>query len=301
MNARERLDALTREHPEWSAWLSVLRELVPELTDSRWDNTPPHTQAPTTHTPWLASATLRPDGVLLGQLLARLGALAFAQGLHDLVGKGLTDTTGQALPVFLASINADDLALDPLATQTGATPEGFRALAALLPMPYLHACARHWSAVGRTGWSEGYCPVCGAWPAFAEVRGIDRARHLRCGRCAASWAMPVLACTYCGTTDHEQLGTLVVDDRTSTFAVDVCRTCSGYLKSCTTLQATPADSVLAVDLASVAFDLAAVERGFRRPPGNGFSLKASCVAQTVPPPVVDPPASPAPRRWWSRT
>jgi FdhE protein len=51
--------------------------------------------------------------------------------------------------------------------------------------------------------------------------------------------MPVLACTYCATTDHDALGTLVVDDKTARWAVDVCQVCSGYLKSFTTLQPTP--------------------------------------------------------------
>ena len=84
----------------------------------------------------------------------------------------------------------------------------------------------------------------------------------------------MLACCYCATTDHNVLGTLVTDDKTTRFSVNTCRQCSGYLKSCTTLQATPADSILAVDLASVAFDVAAVERGFLRPQGPAIALGA---------------------------
>ena len=52
---------------------------------------------------------------------------------------------------------------------------------------------------------EGYCPVCGAWPAFAEMRGIERSRYLRCGRCGGGWQAQCLSCSYCGMTDHEEL------------------------------------------------------------------------------------------------
>jgi FdhE protein len=71
---------------------------------------------------------------------------------------------------------------------------------------------------------------------------------------------------------------LVVDERTPRFAVDVCHACSGYLKTCTALQATPSDEIIATDLQSVEFDLAAVERGYRRPPGPGVALRASVAA-----------------------
>jgi hypothetical protein len=47
------------------------------------------------------------------------------------------------------------------------------------------------------------------------------------------------------------------------------------VKTCTTLQPTPPAEVIAADLASVEFDLAAAQRGYRRPPGSGFPLRAS--------------------------
>ena len=59
------------------------------------------------------------------------------------------------------------------------------------------------------------------------------------------------------------------------FTLDVCRACSGYIKSCATLQPTPSNELLCTDLASVEFDLAALERGFLRPPGPGAALGVS--------------------------
>lgn len=301
VNAFARLDALAQAHPEWAPWLGVVRAVTADLPEPAWDQGPPDTAPPSALSPWLAGAVLRPDARAVASLLDRLSSVARAQGLHALAGEGKTDrhseAPGEALAVFLAAVNGDDAELSRQASRRGASPDGFRALAQLLPLPYLHACARRWTASSaRADWTQGYCPVCGAWPTFAEVRGIARSRHLRCGRCAASWAMPVLACTYCANTDHETLGTLVVvDEKTTRFSLDICRACSGYLKSCTTLQATPPDGLLVADLASVAFDLAAVERGYLRPPGPGVSLGATLAADLD-------AGNAAPRRaarWWS--
>jgi len=285
MSAGSRIDSLAQEHPEWAAWLRVVRTVVTELSSPVWDADPPDTKTSSQTAPLLAGAELRPDGQALARLLQRLTEVARAQGLHAVVGHAASAKdmrADEALAVFLAAVNDDLAALDLRASRSAASPEGFRALARLLPMPYLHACARRWAAGKASPWSQGYCPVCGAWPAFAEVLGIERARHLRCGRCGAGWPMPILSCTYCATVDHEILGMLVVDDKKSRFALDVCRGCSGYLKSCTTLQATPSDEVIVIDLASVEFDLAAVERGFMRPPELGVALAASVRTDAAP-------------------
>jgi FdhE protein len=296
LSAIARLDALATTHTEWAPWLCVVREVIAELSSPAWDAHPPDTVAKASPSPHLSGAALRPDGPAVAQLLDRLSAVARAQGLEALVGPATcapANRVDASLAVFLAAINGDDADLDRQASRAGATPEGWRALAQLLPMPYLHACARRWAATERTAWSQGYCPVCGAWPAFAEVRGIQRARHLRCGRCGAGWAMPVLACTYCATSDHDVLGTLVVDDKTARWAVDVCHGCSGYLKSFTTLQPTPPSEILVTDLASVEFDVAAIERGFLRPQAHGGTLDATLAVSTD-------AAAPVPRkRWWS--
>lgn len=293
-SAVARLDALATTHTEWAPWLCVVRVGIAELSVPAWDANPPHTAAGAGLSPQLAGAALRPDGPAVAHLLERLIAMARAQGLGGLAGpaNGAPPTSvDEALAVFLAAVNGDAAALAQQASRASATPEGWRVLAQLLPMPYLHACARRWTASPRTTWSQGFCPVCGAWPAFAEVRGIERTRHLRCGRCGAGWPMPVLACTYCATTDHDALRTLVVDDKTARWAVDVCQICTGYLKSVTTLQPTPSTEILVTDLASVEFDLAAFERGFLRPQAHGVALRASLDA-------ADPAHPAAAKRWW---
>jgi len=54
-------------------------------------------------------------------------------------------------------------------------------------------------------WGCGYCPTCGAWPVFAEQRGLEQRRYLRCGLCTSSWEVDRLLCPFCATRDHALL------------------------------------------------------------------------------------------------
>jgi FdhE protein len=121
---------------------------------------------------------------------------------------------------------------------------------------------------------EGYCPVCGAWPALAEVRGIERSRYLRCGRCGGQWQAHLLFCPYCGTTDHREQISLVPEN-SSKSAIDACKRCLGYVKTFTTLQGSPPAKVILDDLASVELDVAAAAQGYKRPEGAGYSLNVT--------------------------
>lgn len=288
MSATEMLDRLAKQRPEWMPWLDVVRGVVVELADDRWASGLPQVPPARDGAPLLARLAHGPDACAVRRLMENLACLARTSGMPAMrAAQRLAMTDEAALAVFHAALNEDDAALDARAAEAGMTPEGFRALAGLLPMPFLHACTRRWSSAVRSTWSEGYCPVCGAWPAFAEVRGVERSRHLRCGRCGSGWPMPVLSCPYCGTTDHGKLGSLVVDAAASRFAVDVCHRCLGYLKTCTTLQPTQPAEVIATDLASVEFDLAAAERGYCRPPGSGYALRVSLADGCAPPTLHD--------------
>jgi FdhE protein len=178
--------------------------------------------------------------------------------------------------LFRASLQQDRDYINRIAAAHGADPEALQAVAAIAPLPFLHACNRRWA--GRLiaiGWTEGYCPVCGAWPAFAEVRGIERSRHFRCGRCGGEWQAQCLICPFCGMTDHNELVSLVPENSGSNGVIDACKRCLGYVKTFTTLQGSPPVKVLLDDLESVELDVAAVEQGYKRPEGNGYSLNVT--------------------------
>ena len=164
------------------------------------------------------------------------------------------------------------IALENIAAYLGADAEAFQAVTALLPVPLLHACNRRWASAKSVSWTEGYCPVCGAWPAFSEVRGIERSRYLRCGRCGSEWQARVLFCSYCGMTDHNELVSLVPEKSGSNSVIDTCKRCLGYVKTFTTLQGSPPAKILLDDLATAHLDVAALEQGYKRPEGTGYSL-----------------------------
>jgi FdhE protein len=59
--------------------------------------------------------------------------------------------------------------------------------------------------------------------------------------------------------------------------IATCATCQGYLKTHTTLQALPAYTVALQDLATVALDVAALDRGYTRPERPGYALACRLV------------------------
>ena len=141
----------------------------------------------------------------------------------------------------------------------------------LLPrlMAVGRACA---AAVSESEWASGVCPVCAAWPALAESRGLDRMRVLRCGRCGSGWQLPWQLCPFCANGDHAGISYLYSEQLGEARRVFACERCRGYLKTIATLGAIDPLDVPVEDLASLELDLAALEAGFQRPNVAGFEL-----------------------------
>jgi FdhE protein len=105
------------------------------------------------------------------------------------------------------------------------------------------------------------------------VRGLDRERWLRCGRCGAGWPFPAQRCPHCAESDHRKLGYLApAADRESRRA-ETCDTCHAYVKAVTVLAATPPADLPALDLDTLELDIAAIDRGYGRPAEPGFPLE----------------------------
>jgi FdhE protein len=268
------LQALHRQRPEWQPWLAVVQEVLGEAADAAWDAVvPERAAAHEGKVPLLAGAAIAMDVHRLARWMERLWGTAGRSGTKSMATlKGSLRDTADALALFKASLRQDEAGMKQIALARDADPDAFQAVAALLPVPFLHACNRRWSYAIRQSWTEGYCPVCGSWPAFGETRGIDRSRYLRCGRCAGEWQTNCLICPYCGMTDHEQLVSLVPEQGGSTRLIEACKRCLGYLKTFTTLQPRPPAKVILDDLASVDLDVAALEHGYKRPRGLGYSI-----------------------------
>jgi FdhE protein len=196
---------------------------------------------------------------------------AGAPGAGSIGARPKTDRDA-LLVLFERALNADEARLRTLAAEWGADPDAFAAAAALLPVPLLHACRSRWASRLPESFSGGHCPLCGAWPAFAEVRGIDRARYLRCARCGSGWRSTALWCPYCGMNDHRRFASLVVEQSTPPCVIDACTRCGGYVKAFTALAGAAPAQVMLDDLATAPVDFRAAQCGYHRPAGLGRAL-----------------------------
>jgi FdhE protein len=268
------LDGLRRQRPEWGPWLVVVEEILREAGGSAWDAaTPADAHAQGIAVPLLAGATIALQASSVRGLLERLIRIATRIGTPQMSSlKVALRADMEMAPLFTASLCQDSDRIKEVASVSGADAEALHAIIALLPVPFLHACNRRWASSISTGWVEGYCPVCGSWPAFAEVRGIERNRYFRCGRCGGEWHARALYCPYCAMSDHEELVTLVPEKNDSNAVIEACQRCLGYVKIFSRLQGCPPGAVMLEDLASVDLDVAALEHGFAKPPGSGYAL-----------------------------
>ena len=185
--------------------------------------------------------------------------------------------------LFAASVCQDRDRVSETAAVCRADAEALQAVVALLAIPFLQACNRRWASPLTESFTEGFCPICGSWPTLAEMRGIERSRYLRCGRCGSEWHSQILHCAYCGTTNHEHLASLVPETAASGGAIEACRRCHSYLKVFTKLQGSPPAEVMLHDLATVDFDVAALEQGYTRPvrPGRDIEITVVTTAPQV--------------------
>ena len=271
-NPTAALKRLNEDRPEWRPWLVVLDELLSEATEPRWDDCVPVFSECRAHVPRLAKASIAIPRDLLRRWIMRLLRAAAAGGTAPLATLRPLVETAPLVELFRAALCQDDRSLDEIAARQGADAAALRGVAALLPMPLLHACSRRLDGAASEDWRDGYCPLCGAWPAFAEVRGIERARYLRCARCGAEWAIHWLYCPFCGAAEHQQLVSLRPENGSGSRSVEACNGCGGYVKSFTVLQAPEALGVFFDDLASIDLDIAAIEQGYHRSDGSGYPL-----------------------------
>jgi len=176
-------------------------------------------------------------------------------------------------PLLDDALNGDTDAIARAAAAGGYDPTAFAQLLELALQPVLwEAAARCAALTDIDRWDRGYCPVCGAWPALAELVGAEKRRVLRCGRCGTGWSWLVLLCPYCGNDDHRSLGTLTPErerpgagEAQAAIRVDTCERCHGYVKALASFHSVPTPRLAAEDAATVHLDVGGRERGYTRP------------------------------------
>ena len=265
----------------WRPWVKLLDVAVQAAESGAWASTVPQLPAQNSaawppYAPLLEGASIRVDARRARKLVREL-IHAADEAREDGAGwsTGLRGRRLDAVGLLHAAIVRDHAAVTRIATRAGIDAQALEVIAQLAVMPLLHACAEQWREHIPSAWTHGYCPVCAAWPTLAELRGLERSRRLRCGRCATDWPLPVLECAYGGETNHDQLGTLTPEGESQTRRVEVCYTCKGYLKAFTTLRPMTLRTIAMTDLGSVDLDLIAQEREYARPSQYAHTLTIS--------------------------
>ena len=172
-----------------------------------------------------------------GSLFRALGRLARKRGgeveASAVVIEAALDDGRVSLPSLLKGALAEEGYGYAVAHEHGLDPELLQTLVEWSLRPSLEACAERLGE-HRKGvrWEEPICPICGSRPGFAELRGEDvtSLRFLTCSLCGFAWQFRRVGCPSCGSTDHNQLRTLLQEGDERCF-LEVCDRCHGYIKT----------------------------------------------------------------------
>lgn len=263
--ARPLLDDAARKAPEFRAWLRLLEATFDQMDAEPWRGVQvQRAEARPADSPVLEGAALT---------VPASGAVGWTERLLRLAGAEAPRLdSASAVSLLQAVISQDAEQIVQASAAAGIEPQTVQTISPLLVAPLLHSVRASVSAAEHAHWKAGYCPVCAAWPALAEQRGLERMRRLRCSRCGADWGMQWLQCVYCSNTEHRTLASLIPEEAAEARHVDVCRHCNGYLKAAASLNEWPPYRVALEDLFTVELDLAALEEGFERPTAPGYIL-----------------------------
>jgi FdhE protein len=236
----QRLRELAATDREVAPLALIQAEAVDVAEDHLWRAAVPDLAA---DPPWLDGATiyLAPE---------RLRSLMLAMGAN----------VSEPLPLVEASVAQQAERLASLADAATAV------VAQVASLPLLWACG---AAAGERlqglVWEHGWCPVCAAWPTLLEVRGLERQRWLRCGRCGSGWRQINALCPFCGTDEYRSQTFLAPEAERDTRQAQACSRCQGYTKALTTLSALHPAELLLRDLLTLELDVAALDQGYARP------------------------------------
>jgi FdhE protein len=267
---RDRLEILARSSPGWEPWFRLVRAALHETKAGGWDvpDLPDDPSRPA-DAPLIWRAALPVDDRRAGGWIRRLleAAGTGSGGIGRAAANGLDH-----LAYLEAAICQDLERITAFGATAGPGPDRLVGLSGLAALPLLQSCRRRLDERVRPGWRQGFCPVCGAWPALAEIRGLERERHLRCARCGGGWRIDWLRCPFCGQGDHARFEMLLSEMQPESRRVEGCRSCRGYVKTVASLQAWPPERVLLEDAATVDLDVAAMAQGFARPARPGVTV-----------------------------
>jgi FdhE protein len=231
-----------------------------------------------------------PVQALTGVLISLCGELAAggAGEVAEHIRSAIESRQLDAGSLLAASLSRDQGAIRTGAAHRGLAPDLVWLVAELAVGPFAYALQRAVFAdaahqdqsdtpradnpvrLALHGWSHGYCPACGSWPALAEI--VDGHRTLRCSFCAAAWEMKEYGCIYCGDSgEHFKLA--APNEERNDRRLELCLACQGYLKTVDVPGLSPFPLLAIYDMETMDLDLAAMEHGYSRPPLKEFARR----------------------------
>jgi FdhE protein len=291
--ATTRWDAISRSRPDLVPAVDLQRRLLGQVIDLADELGRSRLPKLTLPAKYVATKIGRGVPVLAGEpiplpdlkgalvtfcrILADGGAAEAASHIQIALEDGSIDARSLAA----ASLQRDQHAIRAGAIHRGLAPDLLWLVAELAVGPFAHAlehvvlpdAATH-PVLGPAlaAWERGYCPLCGSWAALAEV--VEGLKLLRCSFCASAWGLSDYACAHCGARGDGFL-TTAPDEARKDRRLEVCSTCSGYLKTIDLPDLSPFPLVAITDLETMDLDLAAMQHGYSRPAAKEFAASRS--------------------------
>src|SRR5260370_36367062 len=220
------LTALRLAHAEWRPLLALVEEALREVERPEWREAVP---APARRDPetesLLSGAVIALARRPIERWVRRVLVTAAEVGPAAPFVAAATMQRVDPMALLQAAAVEDLACLDDIARAGGDAHGVLPGLDPLIAMPLLQACRRAWADLAPGTWAHGYCPICGAWPAVAEIRGLDGARHLRCRGCGGDWATAGLPLPLFGGHDHTPLRPPVASEGLERQKGEVCGHC----------------------------------------------------------------------------
>jgi FdhE protein len=129
--------------------------------------------------------------------------------------------------------------------------------------PELESVAKKYGKiVEKSGWSEGYCPICGKEPKIGEIRDEEEGkRYLFCHQCGFKWYFHRIKCPFCGNEEQHSLAYFEVEGE-ERYRVDVCNKCRRYIKTVELPKSSEEPNLDVEDIATLHLDMIACDEGY---------------------------------------
>lgn len=118
-------------------------------------------------------------------------------------------------------------------------------------------------------WTKDYCPICGSLPYLGLFKEEVGKRFLLCSYCGNEWRISRLACPFCSNQEQESLQYFYAEGEEA-YRIDLCNKCHQYIKMIDLRKIEVQDFSLE-DLATLHLDMAASQKGYKRPVPNPWA------------------------------